>query len=71
MFSICMLELMYFSFSIKINVLQGHYIETLQEKDGQDMDYMVVDFDKSASYTAGGGVLHGRYFILCHFISYK
>jgi hypothetical protein len=64
MFSLSMLELIYFSFSIEINVLQGRYIENLQEKHGQVVDWMSGKFDPVAAYAASGAVSHGRYFIL-------
>jgi hypothetical protein len=42
----------------------------LREKHGPNVDWMIADFDMATTYAAGGGVRHGRYFILSiHFIS--
>jgi hypothetical protein len=58
-----------FTFSFENNVLQGRYIETMREKHGSNDDWMTTDFDTAAAYVAGGGVRHGRYFVLSiHFI---
>jgi hypothetical protein len=32
---------------------------------------MAIEFDTVSTYGAGGGVSHVRYFIYCHFISYR
>jgi hypothetical protein len=49
--------------------LQSRYIETMREKHGPDIDWMIANFDTVAAYAAGGGVRHGRYFVLSiHFI---
>jgi hypothetical protein len=58
-----------FSFSFEINVLQDRYIETMREKQGPDVNWMIADFDTVAAYATDGGVRHGRYFVLSiHFI---
>ena len=42
----------------------------MREKHGPDIDWMIANFDTVAAYAAGGGVRHGRYFVLSiHFIS--
>jgi hypothetical protein len=42
----------------------------MQEKHGPDIDWMIADFDMAVACAAGGGVRHGRHFILSiHFIS--
>jgi hypothetical protein len=41
----------------------------MREKHGPDVDWMTTDFDMATTYVAGGGVRHGRYFVLSiHFI---
>jgi hypothetical protein len=42
----------------------------MREKHGLDVNWMTAKFDTVVAYAAGGGVRHGRYFILSiHFIS--